>query len=230
MKRETRKVVLYPKIEAVIFDLDGTLLDTIEDIAGTTNQVLGKRGLAPFRKDDVKLFIGDGIDTAIRRAYATRGVPSLSDEVLAVVVEEYRREYQERWRIHSRPYAGIPELLSELARRDIRMAVLTNKSQMFTTLMTAELLPGCPFDSVRGAFPGVPLKPDPTQALAIASELGIPPAHFAFLGDTSVDMKTALAAGMYPVGALWGFRTAGELRRSGAAALIASPAKLLDLL
>lgn len=230
MKKETRKVVLYPKIEAVIFDLDGTLIDTIEDITGTTNRVLGKRGLAPFRKDDVKLFVGEGIDTAIRRAYAKRGVTSLSDEVLATVVEEYRREYQDRWRNHSRPYPGIPGLLTELSRRDIRMAILTNKSQMFTTLMTAELLPEYPFDSVRGAFPGVPLKPDPTQALAIAAELGIPPAHFAFLGDTSVDMKTALAAGMYPVGALWGFRTAGELRRSGAAALIASPAKLLDLL
>lgn len=217
-------------IKVVIFDLDGTLLDSIEDIAGATNRVLEARGLAPFSVEETKLLVGDGIAEMIRRAFGSRGVAALSDADVAGIITDYRREYQAAWRLHSRPYRGIPELLAGLAKRDVKMAVLSNKSHPFTTLMTAELLPEFRFDSVRGAVPGVPLKPDPAPALAIASELGVEPAACIFLGDTSVDMKTATAAGMFAVGALWGFRTADELRQSGAAALIASPAGLLDLL
>jgi len=99
---------------------------------------------------------------------------------------------------------------------------------MFTALMVAELLPGHRFDAVRGALPGVPLKPDPAPALAIAAELGVAPAACAFVGDTNVDMTTARAAGMLAVGALWGFRTADELRANGADVLIATPLDLLD--
>jgi phosphoglycolate phosphatase len=93
--------------------------------------------------------------------------------------------------------------------------------------MTAELLPGCPFDVVRGAKPGVPLKPDPESALSVAAEMGVAAPQVLFLGDTKVDMKTAVAAGMFPAGALWGFRSEAELRSSGAAALIATPLDLL---
>lgn len=217
-------------IKAVIFDLDGTLLDTIEDIAGATNRVLEARGRAPFSIEETKLLVGDGIEEMVRRTFALRGIDELSDDEIAGIVADYRREYQACWRAHSRPYSGVPDLLGELARRGLKMAVLSNKSHPFTTLMTAELLAAFRFDLVRGAVPGVPLKPDPAPALAIASELGVVPEAFAFVGDTRVDMTTARAAGMFPVGALWGFRTADELRESGAAALIASPPELLDLL
>ncbi len=219
-----------PKYQAVIFDLDGTLLDTIEDIAGATNRVLEARCLAPFDIEETKLLVGDGIEEMVRRAFGSRGVAALSDADVAGIVTDYRREYQACWRAHSRPYSGVPELLGELARRGVRTAVLSNKSHPFTTLMTAELLAGFRFDAVRGATPGVPLKPDPAPALAIAGELGVAPRACAFVGDTSVDMNTARAAGMFPVGALWGFRTADELRQSGAEALIASPPDLLKLL
>jgi phosphoglycolate phosphatase len=222
--------IVSPKYQAVIFDLDGTLLDTIEDIAGATNRVLEARGLAPFSIEETKLLVGDGIDEMVRRTFALRGIGTLSDAEVEVIIQEYRREYQACWRSHSRPYTGVPELLGELARRGIKAAVLSNKSHMFTTAMTAELLSGSPFDIVRGAAPGVPLKPDPAPALAISGELGVEPAACVFLGDTSVDMKTATAAGMFAVGALWGFRTAVELLKSGAAALIASPPELLGLL
>ncbi|MCX6567946.1 MAG: HAD family hydrolase [Candidatus Aminicenantes bacterium] len=218
------------KFRAVIFDLDGTLLDTIEDIAGATNQVLEARGLVPFSIEETKILVGDGIDEMVRRAFALRGIAALSDADVTDIIQDYRREYQACWRRHSRPYPGVPELLGELARRGTRTAVLSNKSHAFTTAMTEELLAGSRFDLVRGAAPGVPLKPDPAPALAIAAELGVEPPACAFLGDTSVDMKTAAAAGMFAVGALWGFRTAGELLTSGAAALIASPLELLGLL
>jgi phosphoglycolate phosphatase len=220
--------IVSPNYQAVIFDLDGTLLDTIEDIAGATNRVLEARGLAPFSVEETKLLVGDGIEEMVRRTFALRGIGTLADADVAVIIQDYRREYQSCWRAHSRPYPGVPELLAELARRGAKTAVLSNKSHTFTTLMTAELLAGSRFDSVRGAIPGVPLKPDPASALSIAGELGIGPAACIFLGDTSVDMTTARAAGMFAVRALWGFRTAEELRESGAAALIASPLDLLE--
>jgi phosphoglycolate phosphatase len=222
--------IVSPKYQAVIFDLDGTLLDTIEDIAGATNRVLEARGLAPFSIEETKLLVGDGIDEMVRRTFALRGIGTLSDAEVDVIIQDYRREYQECWRSHSRPYTGVRELLAELALRGIKAAVLSNKSHPFTTAMTAELLAGSRFDLVRGALPGVPLKPDPASALAISGELGVESAACIFLGDTSVDMKTAMAAGMFAVGALWGFRTAEELLKSGAAALIASPPELLGLL
>ncbi|MFO7733705.1 MAG: HAD family hydrolase, partial [Candidatus Aminicenantes bacterium] len=155
---------------------------------------------------------------------------ALSDDEVAGIIRDYRREYAAAWRLHSRPYPGIPELLDALAARGVLTAVLSNKSHPFTEEMVHELLPGHPFDAVRGALPDQPLKPDPAAALAIAAGLGVPPASCLFLGDTNIDMLTAVAAGMVPVGALWGFRAESELRAHGAAAVIASPLDLLALL
>ncbi len=212
---------------AVIFDLDGTLLDTLEDITEASNRVYGSRGLAPFSADEMKSLVGEGAEELVRKAFASRGRPGPAGARMAAVVKEYRREYELLWRRHSRPYPGVPELLSELGRRGVKTAVLSNKSHVFTEAMTLALLPDFRFDVIRGARPGVPLKPDPGPALAIAAELGVGPADAVFLGDTMVDMKTAVAAGMLPVGALWGFRSAAELLANGAAALIASPPELL---
>jgi phosphoglycolate phosphatase len=217
-------------IRAVIFDLDGTLLDTIDDIAEASNRVYGKRGLAPFSIAEMKKLVGEGAEELVRKAFAARGAPPPGDAEMAAIIRDYRREYECCWRVHSRPYAGVPELLGGLARRDIKTAVLSNKAQMFTELMVTDLLPGHRFDIVRGALPGVPLKPDPAPALAIATALGVAPARCAFVGDTSIDMRTAQAAGMFAVGALWGFRTAEELDSNGADVLAASPRDVLELL
>jgi phosphoglycolate phosphatase len=217
-------------IKGVIFDLDGTLLDTIEDITEASNRVYGTRGLAPFSAEEMKKLVGEGAEELVRKVFASRGRPPLDEAEMAAIIRDYRREYEACWRLHSRPYPGIPEALSELARRGVKTAVLSNKAQSFTSLMVETLLPSDPFDIVRGARPGVPLKPDPAAALAIAAELGLAPAACAFVGDTSIDMTTARAAGMFAAGALWGFRTAEELRSSGAAVLLASPADLLGLI
>jgi len=217
-------------IQAVIFDLDGTLLDTIEDIAEASNRVYGRRGLAPFRIEEMKQLVGEGAEELVRKAFAARGVPVPSEAEMADIIRDYRREYETCWRLHSRPYAGVRELLGELARRRIKTAVLSNKAQMFTSVMTSDLIPDHRFDVIRGALPGVPLKPDPAAALAIAVELGLAPAACAFVGDTSIDMTTARAAGMFAAGALWGFRTADELRSSGADVLLAAPGDLVGVL
>jgi phosphoglycolate phosphatase len=208
----------------VIFDLDGTLLDTIDDIAMAMNRVLESRNLEAYSVAAYKRLVGEGIEEMVRRALSPRHLP---DEEIAGFVRDYRREYECCWRAHSRPYPFIPELLGELARRGVKTAVLSNKSHPFTEAMTLELLAAFRFDVIRGAMPGVPLKPDPQPALMTAGEMGVPPASVIFLGDTKVDMKTAVAAGMFPVGALWGFRSAEELTANGAAALVASPLKLL---
>jgi len=216
-------------MKAAIFDLDGTLLDSIEDITAASNRVYEPLGLGAFSNDEMKTLVGDGAEELIRRVFAWRGRPAPAEAVVAGILRDYRREYQACWREHSRPYDGVLELLAELARRGVKTAVLSNKAQLFTAVMTEELLAAHRFDIIRGALPGVPLKPDPAPALAIAADLGVSPGDCAFVGDTNVDMATARAAGMLAVGALWGFRTADELLRNGADALIAAPADLLRL-
>jgi phosphoglycolate phosphatase len=217
--------IVSPNYKAVIFDLDGTLLDTIDDIAVTMNRVLDRRHLGSCTIEAYKTLVGDGAEELVRRALSPR---PLGDEEIAGILRDYRREYDLCWRDQSRPYPEIPELLEELARRGIKTAVLSNKSHPFTKTMTRELLAPHRFDVVRGAMPGVPLKPDPQPALMIASEMDVPPDSVVFLGDTNVDMLTAVAAGMFPVGALWGFRSAAELEANGAAGLIRSPLDLLS--
>jgi phosphoglycolate phosphatase len=210
---------------AAIFDLDGTLLDTIEDIALSLNAVFEKRGFPGFSIEQCKRMVGDGMEVLVRRALPE---DCRDDECVAGLVREYREEYGRAWRAHSRPYPGIPEMLEGLKVRGVKTAVLSNKSHPFTDVMTRELL-AFPFDIIQGAVPEVPYKPDPAGALSIASTLGISPRAFVFLGDTGVDMATARAAGMTPAGALWGFRDAAELRRCGAAALLEAPRDLVAL-
>ena len=213
------------RFSGVIFDLDGTLLDTIEDIAQTMNLVFGRRGYPFFSIEDCMRMVGDGMEVLVRRA-----LPCGSDDeaLMGEIVQEYREAYSRAWRDHSRPYPGVLDLLEGLKARGVRSAVLSNKSHPFTETMTRELLP-FDFEIVRGALPGVPFKPDPSAALRIASEMDVPPAGFVFVGDTDIDMETARAAGMYPAGALWGFRDAANLKAGGALVLLASPGDLLRL-
>jgi phosphoglycolate phosphatase len=210
----------------VIFDLDGTLLDTLDDIAAAMNTVLRRHGQAELSTAAYRQVVGGGIDGMVKRA-----LPGLafSDDEIADYVAEYRREYDARWREHSRPYPGVAEMLRELERRGVRKAVLSNKSHPFTVAMTDALLGGFRFDKVLGATAEAPLKPDPTAALEIAAAWSLEPARVIFMGDSDIDMRTAVAAGMPGAGALWGFRTEDELRANGAAILLDAPGDLLSL-
>jgi len=215
------------RYRAVLFDLDGTLLDTIADLADSMNTVLDRFGFPVHGVAAYKYFVGDGV-----RDLALRALPEgrRDEDMVAKCITAYRQEYGTRWDKKTRPYEGIPELLTALTVRGVKMAVLSNKPDHFTKLTVARLLPDWRFEVVAGEHPPVPKKPDPAAALEIARLLAVPPHEVLYLGDTNTDMKTANAAGMFAVGALWGFRDAGELVAYGAKALVEKPTDVLTLL
>ena len=214
------------RCKAVLFDLDGTLLDTLGDLADSMNQVLADMGYPQHQTGDYRYFVGDGMEMLVSRSLppgARKG--HLVARGLAAVETEYGR----RWSRTTRPYDGVPAMLDELQARGTPMAILSNKPEDFTRLTVSTLLKGWSFDAVCGARPGVPRKPDPAAALEIAARLGVRPSECLYLGDTATDMKTACRAGMYAVGALWGFREAAELEAAGARVLVEEPADFTEV-
>ncbi|MDP2847099.1 MAG: HAD family hydrolase [Humidesulfovibrio sp.] len=212
---------------AIIFDLDGTLLDTLTDLADSGNAALAALGLPPHPEDAYRYFVGLGIEELVRRMLPEhRRDPATTQEAVALTSKEYKR----RWKDKTRPYEGIPELLENLRQRGLPVCVLSNKPQVYTDLTVQEFFPGWPFAFVRGARPEVPNKPHPAGALALAKDLNLSPGSVLFVGDTATDMRTAHGAGMLPVGVLWGFRDEAELNDNGALQIIARPAELLALL
>ena len=209
-------------------DVDGTLLDTLQDLADSMNATLSHFGFPVHPVENYRYFVGDGMENLVRRSLpdSAKNDPRLISRCL----EMMRQTYERNWNVKSRPYPGIPELLDALTARGLKMAVLSNKPHDFTLKVIAEFLAAWRFEAVMGERPPVPRKPDPSSALEIANVLGVEPAGFLYLGDTATDMKTANGAGMFAVGALWGFRNAEELIASGAARLIGKPAELLELL
>jgi phosphoglycolate phosphatase len=210
--------------KAVISDLDGTLLDTIDDLADSMNAVLRRFGQPEHPVAAYNTFVGDGVRMLIRRAFPEG---FLDDDRLREAGAAMREEYLTRFDSKTRPYPGIEEMLTGLFDRKLPVAILSNKQHDFTKLTVARLLPGFPFAAVVGAKPDVPKKPDPQAALEIARQLEVAPEEVIYIGDTNTDMETAVSAGFVPVGVLWGFRGEEELRASGARELLAVPTDLL---
>jgi phosphoglycolate phosphatase len=214
-------------IKAILFDLDGTLLDTLTDLADSMNSVLASLDLPTHTRDAYRYFVGDGMETL-----ASRVLP-LEHRTPAMIErcsDGMRDEYLHHWAVASRPYPGIPELLDALTGLGLTLTILSNKPEEFTRMMVNHFLPAWPWRLVRGARADCRKKPDPSAALAMAADLALAPAQFLYLGDTNTDMRTALSSGMYPIGALWGFRTRDELNEAGAKTLIQHPLEMLALL
>ncbi len=211
---------------AVIFDLDGTLLDTLEDLADSANEALEACGFASHAVEAYRLFVGEGMAVLMERILP---VESRGREEIARLLAVYREAYGRRWAAKSRPYEGIEGMLRGLAARGVALAVLSNKPQANTEVCVGHFLGEHPFVAVFGQREEVPRKPDPAGALEIALALGLDPREILFVGDTATDMDTARAAGMVAVGVLWGFRSEEELRRHGATHVVARPEEILDL-
>jgi phosphoglycolate phosphatase len=213
--------------QAIIFDLDGTLLDTLADIGDSVNRMLSEYGFAEHTLDDYRRFIGSGLKLLVTRALPIAG---RSEEMIAACVHRTREIYWDNWNRKTRPYDGIVELLDALEQRNIAKAVLSNKPHDFTVRYVQEYFKAWEFAVVMGQNDHLPAKPDPASALAIASQMDLPPSRILFVGDSAVDMQTALSAGMHAVGAGWGFRGPRELTQNGCQSLVGHPMEIVDLL
>ena len=211
-------------MKAAIFDLDGTLAYTIDDIGAAVNRSLALRGYPTHETASYMLMVGNGF-----RNLVTVSLPkSARDEAtIEAVHAEAAAYYEEHCMDLTKPYPGVLELLAALRRAEVPLAVLSNKLQPATTKLVAGIFPAGTFILVRGESSEFPRKPDPASALDAARRLGAVPEEVAYLGDSDVDMKTAKAAGMLALGAAWGFRGEAELRAAGADAVLAEPGEML---
>lgn len=214
--------------QALLFDLDGTLLDTLADIADSANAALERAGRPTHPVDRYRQFVGDGVVTLFERCLPPG--EGADADLVARCVAHFQETYAEGWKRRSHPYDGIPALLDALAARGLPLAILSNKPDDFTQLCTQHFLGAWTWAAVAGQRAGIPRKPDPAGALAIADALGIAPGDWLYVGDSGVDMRTATGAGMVPVGISWGFRAVDELWATGARAVIDRPGQLLGLL
>jgi phosphoglycolate phosphatase len=199
--------------EAVIFDLDGTLLDSLADIADAANQVLSDLGKPTYPIDAYRYLVGDGVAMLFERALPeceTR--PELRSDCM----RRFETEYSKRWNNRSKPYDGIESMLKTLASRSVTLTVLSNKPDAFTKQCTSHFFADVPFSYVVGHSERFPRKPDPSSALWISQQLQLSNDRIVYVGDTNTDMKTAVGAGLYAIGVTWGFRPASELIAHGA--------------
>ena len=213
--------------EAIIFDLDGTLLDTLADIGDSVNRMLAEYGFPGHTMDDYRRFIGNGIQMLVTRALPIAG---RSEEMIDACVHRAREIYWENWKNKTRPYGGITDLLDILKRKGLPLAVLSNKPHDFTVRYVNAYFDKWEFKAVMGQNDRFPVKPDPASALDLARQIGLPPSVFLFVGDSAVDMKTAAAAGMHSVGVAWGFRGPKELTENGCQTLVKHPLEIISLL
>lgn len=211
----------------LIFDLDGTLLNSLTDLATAGNLVLTRQGWPPHPAAAYKWFIGDGMTKLAERILPLK---ARRPEVIRQIAQELRQEYRRHCRECTRPYPGIPAMLAALQRQRLPLGVLSNKPEDLTLLLLDHFFPEINFQAIRGGREGEPLKPDPAGALAVAAALEVPPARIMLVGDGANDILTAKRAGMIPVGVLWGFRSEAELRAAGAHYLIAEPSDLMPLI
>ncbi len=207
---------------AAVFDLDGTLLDTIDDLAYAVNTALTENGFPTHPREAYFYFVGNGARTLVQRALPQ----DVEKTVFETVYARYSELYEAHWNVFTKPYDGILELLAALRADGIPLGVVSNKVHDRTLEVIDTFFPNT-FDAVFGNRPGVPLKPDPAGVFDALKALGSDPAHAFYLGDTGVDIETGKRAGIYSAGALWGFRTAEELTAAGADILCAAPSDAL---
>jgi phosphoglycolate phosphatase len=212
-------------IKGVIFDLDGTLADTLSDIAGAMNRTLARAGFPTHPADEYKFMIGRGLENLVTTALPAE---SRLPETISACHSRFVQDYSVHCVVDTRLYSGIRELLLDLTNKDFKLSVFSNKAHDLTCRIVETLIPEVQFAEVMGARSGQPKKPDPAVALDICRQMQLPPENVVYLGDSDVDMMTAKRAGMQAVGVTWGFRPAKELTDNGADVLIDHPSQFWD--
>lgn len=210
----------------VIFDLDGTLIDSLPGIAATLNRTLDAHGLPGHSHAMVRSFVGDGLRNLILRAGPRGAEPKLIDSLLSL----YRKDYDLTWQQGTVVYPGIHAMLAELQADGVTMAVLSNKVHEFTVAMVRAMFPQIHFRMVLGQREGLPHKPDPAGALLIAEALDAVPENCVVVGDSTMDVETAANAGMRAIAVSWGYHDRERLAAAGASRIIDHPSELPPLL
>ena len=211
--------------KAIIFDLDGTLIDSLEDIAVCMNQVLEELNLPTHKIDDYKYFVGGGISILVDNALDK----NTSDKTKQLVTEKFKIVYDQKLHAKTLPYDGIYDLLDELKRLDFKIGILSNKPHEFTIAYAKSLFSKYDMKEVHGQKAHIAKKPDPIAAIQIAQSFDVPCEEVYFVGDTMVDMQTAVNAKMIGIGVLWGFRDEEELMSNGATFVVKHPLDILDI-
>lgn len=211
----------------LIWDLDGTLLDTLEDLASSMNRVLQRMGFPIHPAREYRYFVGDGMEVLARRVLPE---DRQTERDIQLCKKAMLQEYSTSWKEKTKPYPGIMDLLEDLTASGVQMAVFSNKPHSFTTQMVEYFFPGDLFTPVLGVGGEIPKKPNPFGVQKILHRLQVRPEEAIFIGDTRTDMETAVNAGLCPIGVLWGFREEKELLEFGAYSLLQHPRGLLPLL
>ncbi len=213
-------------ITTIIYDLDGTLINSISDLAYSTNEALRINGFPIHEEEKYNYFVGDGIKELVRRAIPERIIDD--SETINRILEEFSKQYDINWKRKSLPYDGISQLLKDLNNLGYKQAVASNKPDFFTKKIISHFFGDNIFSSVYGNTSDTPKKPDPAIIYKITKELGVSLDECIFVGDTKVDIETAKNANVFSVGCLWGFRTLQELRDSGADLIVSHPNEIFQ--
>lgn len=214
-------------IKGVVFDLDGTLANSIEDIADSMNIVLSEKDFPTHDYDTYKTFVGRGLKALVENALPESGI---DEATLEACYNRMMSVYDENCVAKTCLYPGIAELLTELQKRNIKIAVFSNKANELTQKVAKALLADWQLEMVIGAGGDIPRKPNPKGAIMISTKMRIAPEEIMYVGDSGVDMQTAVNSGMYAAGVLWGFRGMEELLENGAEVLVENPMDLLNSL
>ena len=213
-------------VKACIFDMDGTTVNTINSIAYFANNALKKAGLDTIDTDMYKKLVGNGAKVLVERMLETLGADKTYFDMVS---PEYNTTYDNDFLYLTEPYEGIIDMLKGLKEKGIKVAILSNKPHITAIKVSDALFGSELIDICYGARDGIALKPDPEGVYSIMDELGLKKEECIYIGDTSTDMKTGKAAGLYTVGVLWGFRDKAELWESGADVIISHPTELLEI-
>lgn len=211
----------------IIFDLDGTLLNTLEDLASAVNWVCVQHGWTAHSVEEYKYLVGNGAPKLLERVVPP-GV-EITDELRQVTLAEFTERYNAHKEDKTTVYTGMPQALARLKNSGLTLAVLSNKPHEAAFPVVERYYPGI-FDTVQGALPELPVKPDPTLLRKLMEKLGASPADTLFVGDSNVDIRTAKNGGLPGCGVLWGFRTRAELEAEGADFIVETPEDLAELI